>query len=126
MNQDGLKTLQYGLASLSRWILPVTFFFLLGSLGLGWLLKSFLILLGLLLIAPVLLFVGLRWWLKRNLVEAACPVCTYEFVGLNHTQCDCPSCNEPLQIEQGRFQRATPPGTIDVTAVEVSAQVLDQ
>lgn len=126
MNQDGLKTLQYGLASLSRWMIPLAIVFLLGSAGLGWLLKSFLILVGLMLITPVVVFLGFRWWLKRNLIQAVCPVCTYEFVSLNHTQCSCPNCNEPLRVEQGIFHRATPPGTIDVAAVEVQTQALDQ
>lgn len=99
---------------------------LLGSVGLGWLVNGFLIVLALLLLAPVVAFWGFRWWLQRNLVEDNCPVCDYEFTGFNRTECRCPNCGEPLKVESGHFQRLTPPGTIDVEAVEVSAQQLDE
>nr|WP_242030468.1 MULTISPECIES: hypothetical protein [unclassified Coleofasciculus] len=98
---------------------------LLGSIGLGWLVKSFLILIGLILVAPVLAFLGFRWWLQRNLIADQCPVCSYEFTALNRTECQCPNCGESLKIEQGHFNRLTPPGTIDVEAVEVSARSLE-
>jgi Zn finger protein HypA/HybF involved in hydrogenase expression len=99
---------------------------LLGAVGLGWVVNSFLILFAFLLLSPVLAWFGFRWWLKRNLVEAQCPVCNYEFTGFNGTECRCPSCGEPLKVESGRFQRLTPPGTIDVEAIEVSVQRLDE
>lgn len=83
------------------------------------------ILLGLLLLAPVLVFIGFRWWLQRNLIQAQCPVCQYEFTGLNRTQLQCPSCGELLKVEQGKFSRLTPAGTIDVQAVEVPAKSLE-
>ncbi len=91
----------------------------------GWVVNGILILVGLALITPVIGWFVFRWWLKRNLVEDTCPVCAYEFAGLNGTQCRCPNCGEPLQVEQGHFQRLTPPGTIDVDAVEVSAKQLE-
>jgi len=98
---------------------------LLSAIGLGWLVKSFVILVFFLVTAPIIAFFGFRWWLKRNLIEDKCPVCGYELTGLNQTQMRCPSCSEPLIIEEGRFKRITPPGTIDVQAVEVSAQQLE-
>jgi Zinc-ribbon containing domain len=125
VNENSLNNFQLALASMSRWLTPLLIIILLGSVGLGWLVKSFFILLGFLLLAPVIAFLGFRWWLKRNLVQDQCPVCHHEFVGLNQTQFQCPSCNEPLTIEQGHFQRLTPPGTIDVQAVEFSAQRLN-
>ena len=73
-----------------------------------------------LLITPVIAWFGFRWWLKRNLVEDQCPVCSYELTGFNGTESRCPSCGEPLKVEGGQFKRLTPPGTIDVDAVEVS------
>lgn len=97
----------------------------LGSIGLGWLVNGFLILLGLLLFVPVIAFWLFRWWLQRNLVEDQCPVCSYEFTGFNRTECRCPNCGETLKVESGHFQRLTPPGTIDVEAVEVSVQQLE-
>jgi hypothetical protein len=98
---------------------------LLAALGLGWLVKSFLVLMGLLILAPVIAVIGFRWWIKRNIVQDACPVCQYEFAGFNGAEVQCPNCNEPLQVDDGKFRRLTPAGTIDVDAVEVSAQVLE-
>lgn len=120
-----LKSFQFNFSNLARWLTLLAVIWLLGAVGLGWLVNSFLILVGLLLLAPVLAFVGFRWWLQRNLVQNQCPVCRYEFTGLNQTQLQCPSCGEPLKVEQGQFNRLTPPGTIDVQAVEVPAKPCD-
>ena len=120
-----LKSFQFNFANLSRWLTLLVVISLLGSVGLGWLVNSFLILVGLLLITPVIAFVGFQWWLQRNLVQNSCPVCNYEFTGLNRTQLQCPSCGEPLKVEQGQFNRLTPPGTIDVQAVEVSTKPVE-
>jgi hypothetical protein len=125
VNQDSLKNFQLGLTEVSRLLLPFAILWLLGAVGLGWLVKSFFILIGLIMITPVIAFLGFRWWLKRNLVQAACPVCQFEFVSLNGTEFRCPSCSEPLKAEQGRFNRLSPPGTIDVSAVEVPAQTIE-
>jgi hypothetical protein len=125
VKQDNLKNLQIGMAEVSRLLFPFLIIWLLGAIGLGWLVKSLLILFGLILLAPVLAFFGFRWWLKRNLVQSQCPVCSFEFVGLNNSEFQCPSCGEPLKVEQGRFNRTVPPGTIDVAAVEVSAQQIE-
>ncbi len=120
-----LKSFQFSFPRLASWLTPFLIIWLLGSVGLGWLVNSFLILMGLLLLAPVLAFVWFRWWLQRNLVQAQCPVCNYELTALNRTQIQCSNCGELLKVEQGKFNRLTPPGTIDVQAVEVSAQVED-
>lgn len=126
MNQDGLRNLQIGMAEASRWLFPLFIIWLLGAIGLGWLVKSLLFLFAFLLIAPLIAFIGLRWWLKRNLVQSQCPVCGYEAVSLNQSEFRCPSCSEPLKAENGHFNRLQPPGTIDVNAVEVSAQIIDE
>lgn len=125
MNQGSPKTFQFNLSGLSFWLTLLLIVSFLGAAGLGWLVKSFLIVVGLLLLAPVIAFFGFRWWLKRNLVQDQCPVCAYEFTGLNRTDCQCPNCGETLKIDQGHFIRLTPPGTIDVEAVEVSAKRLE-
>jgi len=114
-----------GLAVIRPWLTLLAIIWLLGSIGLGWLVKSFLILSALVILTPILAFLGLRWWLQRNLVQEQCPVCHYEFVGLNRTQTHCPNCNEPIQVEHRHFQRLTPPGTIDVQAIEVASQVIE-
>lgn len=125
MNQDTPKLFQLNLSGLSRGLILLATVLLLGVVGLGWLVKGFLILLGLLLISPVIAWLGFRWWLKRNLVEDKCPVCAYEFTGFNRIECQCPSCGEPLKVEQGHFSRLTPPDTIDVEAVEVLVRQLE-
>ncbi len=94
-------------------------------IGLGWLVKSFLLLVAFIVIAPVIALLGFRWWVKRNVVEDKCPVCSYEFKGFNRTQFSCPNCGESLKAENSHFCRLTPPGTIDVQAVEVKASVLE-
>ncbi|CBN54178.1 MULTISPECIES: hypothetical protein [Kamptonema] len=124
MNQGSSK-ISLNLSGISNWLIILGIAWLLGSIGLGWVVKSILILISLLLLAPAIAFFGLRWWLNRNLIQDACPVCSYEFPALNQTQCQCPNCGEPLKIEEGHFKRMTPPGTIDVTAVEVSARQLE-
>lgn len=52
--------------------------------------------------------------------------CEYEFMGLNHTDVQCPNCGENLTVNGGKFERVAPEGTIDVTAVEVPTQILEQ
>ena len=99
--------------------------FLFGSVGLGWIVNGILVVFALILITPVIGFLGLRWWVKQNLVEDQCPVCNYSFTGFNNTECRCPNCGELLQVNSGKFQRITPPGTIDVGVVEVSSSTLD-
>lgn len=125
VNQNSSNIFQLNLSRLSPWITLILIVWLLGSIGLGWLVNSLLILIGLVLISPVIAFFGLRWWLNRNLIQDECPVCHYEIAALNQTQLQCPSCGEPLKAQQGHLERLTPPGTIDVQAVEVSAKQLE-
>lgn len=125
MNQNSPKILQFNLSGIGFWLTLLAFVWLLWSVGLGWLVQSFFILVVLIAIAPAIAFFVFRWWVKRNLVEGQCPVCAYEFTGFNRTEFQCPNCKEPLKAEKGHFQRLTPPGTIDVEAVEVSVQQLE-
>jgi amino acid transporter len=120
-----LNTSQFDIPGFGCGLTLLLFFWVLGAVGLGWVVKSFLFLVVFIVLAPVIGFFGLRWWLQRNLIQDKCPVCSYEFTGLNQAQLNCPSCGEPLQIEGGHFKRITPPGTIDVQAVEVSVQQIE-
>lgn len=99
---------------------------LLSAIGLKWVVNGIAIIILLLFIAPVVGFWVFRWWLKRKLVESDCPVCHYEFTGFDGQECRCPSCGEVLQVSNGKFTRPTPPGTIDVEAVDVSVKILDE
>lgn len=123
MNPNSFRSIQ--ISGLRFWLTLLAVIWLLGSIGLGWIIKSFLIVFGIILITPVLAFVGFRWWLKRNLVVDQCPVCGYESAGINQTQMRCPSCSEPLKVENGTFLRLTPPGTVDVQAIDVTVKQLE-
>lgn len=126
MNQDYRRVLlninNSGFGCLLSFILIA---FLFGSVGLGWVINGFLIFMALLFIAPVIIFWLVRWWLQRNLVEDECPVCHYEFTGFNNIESRCPNCGETLKVENGSFQRITPPGTIDIDAVEVPTKRIE-
>ena len=99
------------------WLL--LFAWLLGAIGLGWLVKFSLILVGLVIGVPIVGFFVLKWWLTKNVVEGDCPVCGAELTGIKGTQIPCNNCGEPLQVGAGAFTRSVQDGTIDVTAVDV-------
>jgi hypothetical protein len=103
-----------GWSGLRFWLTALLIFWILSSIGLGWLVNSFFILIGLVTFVPVIAFFGLQWWVKRSIVSADCPVCSSTFTATRSSQFQCPSCGEPLQEQQNKFVRLTPPGTIDV------------
>lgn len=125
MNERSPRLLWLNDSGLGCFLTTLIIGLFLGSIGLGWIVNGFLIFLGLLFLMPVLAWFGFRWWLQRNLVEDKCPACSYEFTGFNRTECRCPNCGEVLKVEAGHFQRLTPPGTIDVEAVEVSVRQIE-
>ncbi len=125
MKQNDFQSLQLSLSGLSSWLILLAVIWLLGSIGLGWLVKSIAILFVLILLAPVVAFLVFRWWLQRNLTTGNCPVCSYELAGINGMQLNCPSCGEPLSVADGKFQRLAPPGTVDVEVVDVDVDVVD-
>ena len=98
-----LKSFDLNISNLGRWIAIIGVAWLIGTVGLGWLVNWLLILVGLLILVPVLGFFGFRYWLQSNLIRDNCPVCHYEFTGLNKTQLPCPNCSEPLQVIKGKF-----------------------
>jgi hypothetical protein len=113
------KIWQLNLAGLKPLLNIILVALLLGSLGLGWLVKSALFLVGLVILIPVIGILGFAWWSKQNIVQDACPVCSFELTGLNGTGLDCPSCGEALKVENGQVVRVSLPNTIDIAAVEV-------
>jgi len=126
VNQNSSKGFLIALSTIRAWLVIIAAVWLLGAIGLGWLVKSFFAIIGIILLAPVAIFVGVRWWIQRNLVQGQCPVCASPLAGLNKTQTRCPNCNEPIKVEHKHFSRLTPPGTIDVQAVEVGARTLEE
>lgn len=125
MSQKNFSSSQFNLSGIGVWVVLLAIAWLLGMIGLGWLVKSVLVLIGLVVVTPIIAFFGFRWWLKRNVVEDQCPVCGVSSVGFNGTQLRCPNCSEPLRVAQGHFYRLTPPGTVDVEAVEVTARQIE-
>ncbi|NJM56700.1 MAG: hypothetical protein HC857_03660 [Synechococcales cyanobacterium RU_4_20] len=117
MNPNDIRSLQ--LRGLGVWILTLVLLMGISSILPDWLINLFFVLVGLAILAPIAGFFGLRWWLQRNLVQSACPVCGASVGGLQQTNIQCPSCGEPLQLKDGEALRITPPGTVDVRAVEV-------
>ncbi|MGI0479333.1 hypothetical protein ACN4EE_00935 [Geminocystis sp. CENA526] len=99
---------------------------ILGSIGLQWVVNGFLIFIALLIITPIIGVWAFRWWLKRNLIQDECPVCNHTFTGLNNTETRCPNCGELLRVENSKFIRQTPLGTIEVDAIEISGNSLEE
>ena len=126
MNDRFNKLLKLNTSGLGCWASVILVVFLFTSVGLGWVIKGFVVTLGLLFVAPIIAFWGFQWWLKRKLIQSECPVCNYEFTGFKNTEFSCPSCGEALQVEAESFSRMTPPGTIEVDAIEVSAKTLKE
>lgn len=124
MKQPEFRQFQFNLSGIGCWLVLLGMIWLLGALGLGWLVKSLAVLVLLIMLAPVLLFVGLRFWLRRNLIQANCPVCSAALTGLKGAETLCPSCGTPLRVSTNGFQRLTEDGTIDVTAVDITVESL--
>ena len=119
MNNNSPNLFQVNFHRVQSWLTIVVFCLLLGSLGLGWLVKSALVIIGLAVITPVIGFLGFFWWLRRSIVQADCPVCNYPIQGVNGSEVQCTKCGEVLKVDRGKLVRETPPDTIDVVAVEV-------
>ena len=119
MNNNSPNLFQVNLPRLQSWVTIVAVCLLLGSLGLGWLVKSALVIVSLLVVTPIIGFLGFFWWLRRSIVEAECPVCSNPLQGVNGREIQCTNCGELLKVDRGQFIRDTPADTIDVIAVEV-------
>lgn len=122
MNPNSSKQVQINFSGLGCWLTLIGVIWLLGAVGLGWLVKSLAVLVVLLLAAPVLGFIGLRFWLRRNLVQAACPVCSTPLTGIKGADTRCLNCGTPLHAEIDGFSRVAEAGTIDITAVDVTVE----
>ena len=121
MNDPFSRNLQFNSSGLGCFLSFLLIAALLTSLGLGWIVNGFIVLILMIPVAIALGVFGFQWWLKRNIVEEACPVCSYRFTGLNNSVARCPSCGEVVQIAEKKFQRQAEAGTVDVAVVEVDA-----
>ena len=125
MAPNGFRQLQLNFSGMGCWLTLAIVFGLLATVGIGWLLKSLLVLVVLLFLVPTLLIVGVQVWLRRNLVEGSCPSCSQPLSGFKSIPMVCPSCGVQLQANTGTFVRATPEGTIDVDVVNVETADVD-
>ncbi len=125
MNLDGPKSFQLNFSNFGCSLTAIALIWLLITIGAGWLVKSLFVLMGLLILAPIVGFFAFRWWLKRNLVQENCPICNYPLAGFNQAALQCPSCGEALTVTHGHIERPTPPGTVDVEAIEVPTKLLE-
>jgi hypothetical protein len=121
VNNNNPNVFQLHLPRLQSWLTIVAICLLLGNLGLGWLVKSATIIIGLAILTPIIGFLGFFWWLRRSITQAECPVCSYPLQGVNGSEIQCTNCGEVLKVDRGQLLRDTPPDTIDVIAVEVSS-----
>ena len=125
MAPNGFRQLQLNFSGTGCWLSLIVGFMVLTTVGLGWLLKSLLVLVSLLLLLPVVLIVGGQFWLKRNLVEGACPSCAQPLTGFKPIPLSCPNCGIALQAKDGAFVRVASDGTIDVDVVNVETVSTD-
>ena len=125
MAPNGFRQLQLNFSGMGCWLTLAIGFLLMTTVGIGWLLKSLLVLIFLLLLIPVVLVVGVQFWLKRNLVEGTCPTCSQPLTGFKTIALSCPSCGIALQVADGTFVRVAAEGTIDVDAINVDVSNMD-
>ncbi|MEO0430483.1 MAG: hypothetical protein AAF151_02215 [Cyanobacteria bacterium J06656_5] len=121
MAPNGFRQLQLNFSGMGCWLTLAIGFGLVTTVGIGWLLKSLLVLVILLISVPIVLIVGSQFWLRRNLVEGACPACSQPLTGFRPIPMSCPNCGVALQAKDGAFVRVAPEGTIDVNVVNVDA-----
>lgn len=124
MNPNGFKNTYTILSGFRFWIILLVIVWLISSIGLGWIVKSLFLLIGIFLLLPIIAVIGFQIWLRRSLCNGHCPVCDQTLIGLNNQNVQCTNCGEALVIKDKLFQRMTPPGTVDVDVVDVSVTEL--
>jgi hypothetical protein len=121
VNPNNIKSIQ--LRGLGLWLITLLLLFGLGSILPDWFIELSTVLLGLVIVAPVIGFFGLRWWLTRKIVTGSCPVCAAPLSAFQNTELQCQNCGEELTVKDRKFVRPTPPGTVDVEVI--SSQAID-
>ena len=124
MNQN-FNQLQGRFPQLGCWVFLLISFWVVGAIGITGILKSIFALVLFLLLAPVLGFWALQFWVKRNLVEGSCPVCNQPLTGLKKMKIPCPSCGTEVMATDDGFERVSAAGVIDVQVVDTQTSVVD-
>lgn len=122
MNPNNLKSIQ--LRGLGVWLVTLLLLFGLGSILPDWFIELSTVLVGFILLAPIVGFFGLRWWLSRNIIQGSCPVCSAPLSAFQSSELQCQNCGETLTVQNKKFVRPTPPGTVDVEVI--SSQAIDE
>lgn len=120
MNQN-FNQLQVQFPGLGCWLFILGAIWLLGALGIGGIVKSIFALVLFVVLAPVLAFLALRFWIRRNLVSGSCPVCEQSLAGLKNSKMPCPNCGTELSVTAEGFERFASDGIIDIQAVDMQS-----
>ena len=118
---QNFNQLQVRFPGLGCWVFVLGTIWLLGAIGLSGIIKFTAALVLFFMLAPVLAFVGVRFWLKRNLINGACPVCEQTLAGLKSSNLTCPNCATELIATAEGFERVAADGVIDIQAVDIQA-----
>jgi ribosomal protein S27E len=120
VNQN-FNQLQGRYPGLGCWLFILGAIWLLGAIGIGGIIKSIFALILFVVLAPVLAFMALQFWIKRNFVSGNCPVCDQSVAGLKNTQISCLNCGTELSVSAEGFERFAADGIIDIQAVDIQA-----
>lgn len=118
MNQQ-FNQLQARFPGLGCWLFAFIAIWVIGAIGITGILKSIFAVILFLILAPVLLSVVARFWLKRNLVSGNCPVCEQSLVCMKQSKLTCPNCATEVSATDNGFERVAAEGVIDVQAVDI-------
>ncbi len=118
MNQQ-FNQLQARFPGLGCWLFVFIAIWVIGAIGITGILKSIFAVILFLILAPVLLSVVARFWLKRNLVTDNCPVCEQSLVCIKQSKTICPNCATEVMATENGLKRVAADGVIDVQAVDI-------
>lgn len=124
MNQN-FNQLQGQFPGLGCWLFILGTIWLLGAIGIGGIIKSIFALVLFVVLAPVLAFLALQFWIKRNLVSGSCPVCEQSLTGLKNSKMPCLNCGTELSVTAEGFERFATDGIIDIQAVDIQSSAVD-
>lgn len=124
MNQN-FNQLQVRFPGLGCWVFILGSAWLIGAIGLTGIIKASLVVILLLFLAPVVAFLALQFWVKRNLIEGNCPACEQSLTGLKNSKMPCVNCGTELSVTSEGFERFASDGVIDVQAVDIQASTVD-
>ncbi len=126
MNQQ-FNQLQARFPGLGCWLFVFAAIWVIGAIGITGILKSIFAVILFLILAPILLSLAARFWLKRNLITDNCPVCEQSLVCIKQSKTICPNCATEVMATENGLERVAADGVIDVQAVDIqtSATTLD-